>query len=262
MSCSQCSQRGKVLKPLLILLLFCGPKHGALGQGTVAFANTLKTFVSTNATGVGGTSGPTSSAVGAFEYGLFVAPSTETGATLTGVLSGSWVFTGVYATNVALVSGGRFNGGAMVPVATWQTDETKSFVIVGWSTGLGTTWSSVAARMAGSAFVGSVWSGPELPSGQFFGLSNVGQGRPGGGWPPLPPLLLFAADPNSRGTPITEGFELYATASLVSSVPEPSSLALILVGFATFSGVGKRRSIRPQCSKASRRLIGAEKTPK
>src|SRR6266852_2124436 len=105
----------KRLKRLLFSLCFLLAAHTAFTQGTVNFINTISTFIHTNGIAVGGTNGNTSPAPNGFVYALFTAPF---GTTNTDLTSGQWTFTGPYATNTFVSSGGRLNGGAGLTTLT------------------------------------------------------------------------------------------------------------------------------------------------
>lgn len=83
------------------------------------------------------------------------------------------------------------------------------FEIVGWSSSLGTTWSSIQSQLNNN------WS-----AGGFFGTSTVGQAT--SGVPPLgTPASLFGT-----GTGQVAPFTMYT----VTPVPEPTTLALAGLG--------------------------------
>src|SRR5437667_12577888 len=116
------------MKILLVACLssgfVCGSFLRSHGQGTVSFVNSTSTFISTNAAALGGGSGVTASAPNGFRYALFTAPLGTTNGDL---CSGTWTFTGVYATNTTLSSGGRLNGGQGIATLTgWPPGVTNS----------------------------------------------------------------------------------------------------------------------------------------
>src|SRR5438445_2301022 len=101
------------MKKLTAILCLSALATGAFAQGTITVANGSYAFANTNQTGLGGTQGHTSPALGGFYYAVFTAASTTTSvdANLQNLLSGSWTFTGFYATNAGIATGGRLNGG-------------------------------------------------------------------------------------------------------------------------------------------------------
>src|SRR5689334_22325401 len=125
-----------------------------LSQGTVFFQNPAGGFnISTNALAIGGAVGPTAATAQGFYYGLFVAPSTVStiDTSLQNLLTPTWTFTGVYATNTGLV--GRLNGGTPT-VPNWPAATFETYLIVGWSSNLGHDWSLVGNELQGATFTG------------------------------------------------------------------------------------------------------------
>jgi hypothetical protein len=213
----------------LVATVLVTPAH-VVGQGLITFINTSATLVRTNSTGLGGSAGYTSINPNGFAYGLFVAPSTVTSLSPLDLLTPTWSFTGVYATNVS--GAGRLYGGSNVPVSAWDS-VTNSFVVAGWSANVAwTDWNAVAAQLTAGSLNNDVWTGPNwVPSssGGFFGVSEVGYGfapNISGG---LPGFGLFGnGTPNALGVPISTGWDLF-----VINVPEPSSFALGVMGALT-----------------------------
>src|SRR5207245_8678066 len=100
------------MKRLTPLLFVVGFALEAFSQGTINFQNGPTLLISTNSTALeGGTHGPTSPALGGFYYAVFTAASTVSSIdpSLQALLTGAWTFDGLYATNSAQPSGGRFN---------------------------------------------------------------------------------------------------------------------------------------------------------
>ena len=89
-------------------------------QGTVNFVNTSTTLVRTNALFYGGPAGNISSNLGGYVFALLTAPSTVTSLSPSAqeLLTSTWTFTGLYATNTAATAGGRLSGGS--PATTQQ----------------------------------------------------------------------------------------------------------------------------------------------
>jgi hypothetical protein len=170
----------------------------SLAQGTVSFFNTATTLVSAGAVGH---SGVISGSPGSYYFGLLTAPPGTTD-------PGQFTFAAAYATNTG--SPGRLAGG--VPMVTgWLTDQTKSFLVAGWSASLGHDWNQE-------------WMSGTFGAMGFFGLSSIGIGSAGGDEPPpAPPLPLFGPAFTSV---INAGWNL-------DPVPEPSTVALVTLGAAT-----------------------------
>lgn len=209
------------MKKLLTILAIASAATFAYAQGTVILQNGNAAYlVSTNAAAIGGTIGPTAKTALGFDYAVLTAayggpaPSTSP-------LDGAWtgaILTGVnFGVTAGGISGQGGNPGA--PAAGWgaptggnYTDGTERyFMIVGWSSNLGTTWATVSANLA------SGWA--TLPAGNaFFGTSVIGFGYSGGGPLSLPASSLYGVNGSMPGA-LTSGFQLMA-------VPEPTTMAL------------------------------------
>jgi len=226
------------MKKLAVTLCLSALAVGAFAQGTINFLNGTTTLTRTNGTGIGLTAGNTSPGAG-YYYAVFTASSSITSVTAQDLLSSSWTWTGIYGTNTAATTGGRFSGGGNVATATgWQPGQTNSYCVVGWSADLGASWSSIAAQLQGSTFTGGAYRGNNWSkTGGFFGLSSVGFGASGGGPSGLPAFSLFGSTPTGQGTPISSGFDLFAT-----QVPEPSTLALAGLGAAAIVIFRRRKA--------------------
>jgi hypothetical protein len=193
-----------------------------IGQGTVNFANSPNALIYTNLISWGGTRGPTAPNLGEFMYGLFTASSTVTtiDANLQNLLTSTWTFTGVYATNTTISTGGRLSGGLNVTTITgWPAGVTNSFGILGWSTNLGTNWAQIEPQLFG-LFNGV---GPNITQFGWLGFSAIGFGMAGD---PGLGFSLFGAVPNAQGTPLSTGFDLYPI------IPEPCVLSLLALAVA------------------------------
>src|SRR5258708_5725084 len=93
-----------VMRRFVIGVVLAATAPPAFGQGQVDFFNTSTTLVRTNSIGLGGGAGITSASPNGFAYGLFIAPSTVTSLSPLDLLTATWTFTGVYASNTI---GGR-----------------------------------------------------------------------------------------------------------------------------------------------------------
>jgi hypothetical protein len=218
------------MKRLATTLCLAAMAATAFAQGTINVGNTALTLVSTNATAAGGTSGTCVNVLGSWVYGVFTAPSTVTtiSPSLQELLTSTWTFTGVYATNSAISTGGRLNGGLNVATtAGWTAGVTNSFLILGWSANMGTTWAQVMSVMAGAQYSSGGWSGGQLAAGDWLGSSLVSFGAAGGGASGLPAFTLISTAGNTlQGNPLSTGFTLYTV------VPEPGTIALAGLGAA------------------------------
>jgi hypothetical protein len=216
------------MKQIFLLLGASGLVAQIYGQGLVTFANTGTTLVYTNSASFGGTRGLTAPLPGSFIFALFTAPSTVTTVTAQDLLSRTWTFTGLYATNTA--QAGRFKGGAGLAIG-WPPGLTNSFAVLGWSTSAGVAWAQISAELNGAQFAFGSWYGGAVVGGAFYGLSAVSSGAAGGTDPAtgqlLQPFPLFGALPNSQGFPLTTGFDLYGV------MPEPSLPSFLILGWLT-----------------------------
>jgi len=225
------------MKKIAVTLCLTAIASAAFAQGTVNFANTSGTTFRTNAIATGGTSGNTAAAAGGFIYEVLTAPSSVTtvDASLQGLLSAPWSDTGLKGTNSLLATGGRASGpsGSGGIVQNWAGGAGQSFIVVGWSSNLGSTWAAVSAELAGAqlqAAGGSfMWTGGNFTpfvGNAFLGASTIqaaNSGAPDG----TGAFTLFGASGGAQGTPITTPTSLF-----VVNVPEPTSMALAGLGLA------------------------------
>lgn len=211
------------MKKIALMLALSGMVATAFGQGTVNFVNgSGSQNVSTNTqlyingapTGLGATGLATGSAGSHFGYWYALLAQSYSGSgptvatTIQNLLTTGWTYTGALGTNA--LGAGRIAGGATTittagmpgPVGT-----PNQFIVVGWSSSLGTDWATVSAELS---------SGNWNPLGGVFGISTVGTGLQAAS----PPEAIF----NNAGT-ITTGFTLFAV-----PVPEPTTMALAGLG--------------------------------
>ena len=222
----------------------------AFTQGTINFQNIPTALISTNAVAIGGTLGNTapSSSGSLYYYALFTANSSVTTIdySLQGLLTTTWTFTGLYATNTAGTGGGLFSGGSDVATLQgWPAGVTNSFIVIGWSANLGHDWSTVAVELKGAERSAGQWV---FATGaqdiyEFLGNSFIGQGAAGGGTSGNPAFSLWSGLPNSPGDPLTRGFTL--DIDIYNYVgPEPSTFALAVLGGSTLLILRRRRNWR------------------
>jgi hypothetical protein len=223
------------MKTLAVASALIAATTCAMSQGTVLVNNSSTTLVRTN----GGIPfvGDTSPAPNGFYYELLTAPSSVTTvSSFQALLSAPWSDTGISATNTA--SAGRLRAGSSSIASFWPEGQMESFVLVGWSSDWGSTWSALAAKLSGSdlTFSGGAWTtGSGGPFGSWLGISSVGFGEAGG--ESLPAFSVFGSNPTSQGTPIA-GFDLYPI------TPEPGSANLAALGLILAGSNWLRRSRR------------------
>jgi hypothetical protein len=204
----------------------------ALAQGYINILNTPPTFFHTNTVAFGGSSGNMAGASrGFFYFEVLTAPSTVTSvdASLRGLLSGTWSDTGVSGTNTALA--GRVLGEGPTSANNWAVGVQQSFIVVGWSANLGSTWAQV--RDEALPFVtlqganGSYyWHAEDILYSGFLGATTVGSAIAGQDTNSAARLFgnPVISDPQVP-IPILTTTELYSV-----SVPEPGTLALASLG--------------------------------
>src|SRR5437016_2154352 len=113
------------MKRVLATLCGCLLATGSFAQGTIDVSNGSYAFARTNATVLGGGVGNTAPVLGSFYYAVFTASSTITSVdpNLQDLLGPNWTFTGIYATNSAVATGGRLLNGAGTGAAGIQTSQ-------------------------------------------------------------------------------------------------------------------------------------------
>ena len=235
---------------LTTILALCGLAPCLFSQGTISIVNGSYSLARTNASGIGGTVGYTSTTLGGFYYGVFSASSmiTSVDPSLQDLLSTKWTFTGVYATNTFGIAG-RFTGGVNVTTLHgWEPGVTNSYLLVGWSSSIaGRDWNAVSGQLAGASLQNGVWKGPNwrvASDGGFIGVTEIGFGEAGGWFQgnPLPPLALFGTTETPQGIPIGSPFDMFVVGADPGAVPEPSAYALL--SLATTALVIRRRRNR------------------
>src|SRR5690349_7810269 len=194
------------MKTIAAILLSGCVSASSLAQGFVIFANSPSTLVSATQGHIpyDWSVTPVTGPAGSWYFGLLTSPSGTTG---------TFTFTGLYATNVVNATGGRFRGGT-VQVPNWAAGTLMYYEVASWEASLGTVFNPAWLSI--------------YPAG-LFGVSVVGSGVAGGGPQNIPPLPLFG------GTGIIQGWAMAA-------IPEPGSFTLVGIGV-TVLGLCKVRKL-------------------
>ena len=226
------------MKKLAVTLSLLAVAAGAFAQGSVTVANTTTTLFRTNAVGTpsqGGTAGSALSATGpGYFYEVLTAPSTVTtvDSSLQALLSAPWSDTGLHPVNTGLA--GRMSS-ASTTVNGWLAGVAQSYIIVGWSGNLGSTWAEVSSKLVGSSLQGGVWTGgglqaaaAGLTNNAFLGATAIGWRQAGGvttaGTIPTP--VIFGTVDDAQGTTLKTSTDLF----VVQAIPGPTTMALAGLG--------------------------------
>jgi len=210
----------------------------AFAQGTVNWATPFSSITAqTNSTtyspllgggsATGGAVGLTGGAITTgltYDYELLYTTFSGTQATISTLSSLlAWNDTGLGATNGTVA--GRLTpvGANTQAVVPWSGSTTDSIVLVGWSSDLGATWSSVSNILAAAAAGNNAPLQAQL-AGQlgFLGVSTTGYTSTGSG---NPGANVFGAA-TAQGLPISS----LLTPLYLVPVPEPTTLALAGLG--------------------------------
>ena len=220
-------------KTILTLAIAAVASASALAQGTIAVYSTSGTFSTyTNSatynSSLNGVDNTTQSKAGttanSYYYALLFQTYTGTLNTIDPT-SGAWNFGG-YATNYLVAGGIRGAGaGSGAPVTGWTAPTGAAYssaaenyyLLVGWSSNLGSTWSSVESQLASGT-----WSAQGL-----FGTSALGYSYAGAGPSSLPAVNIFGVSGGAPGG-LANGITLYVTPT-----PEPGTMALAALGGAS-----------------------------
>jgi hypothetical protein len=135
-----------------------------------------------------------------------------------GLFNGTWLDTGLGATNSQ--TAGRLapvnpNSAAVVP---WANGITNNIMLVGWSAALGTSWPSVSNLLANWNTFGS----GSVFEPSYFGVSTTGYLNPGNG---NPGVQVFGTSATTSGLPINSP-DMQLFTMPITITPEPSTIAL------------------------------------
>jgi hypothetical protein len=217
------------MKKIITTLALASIATGVFAQGQVSWANltgglTTNSVTSQWATGFASTSGASGSGklalTGTYYFTLLY--DTATTPANNNPMAAGWTQVtvgGVAAIGTnALAAGdmeGPKGGGTMLP-DNWAAGTAGSFIIVGWSANLGSTWSTVSGELAAS------WSniaGYSASQNYWFGVTAMGTATPSS--LPSGPTQLWPIVGNT--------FAL----NEVGPVPEPATMALAALGGAS-----------------------------
>jgi PEP-CTERM motif len=208
-------------KNLILFIIIMASALGVKAQGTVVF-NASNLHISTNTATGGAATGLTGTTAGSYYYALFYSTTATTVLGTTSAqmpdASGSMVLIlndsnwtlALYGTNS--LTAGRMalattvNGDGSVTVPGVSAGTSASFVVLGWSSNLGTSLSTLAAGLQSS--YGWIGESAVLTPGPLGQIGST----------PAPSLF-----------PSGSGFILG-----LNFIPEPSTLALGAAGFAGF----------------------------
>lgn len=179
------------MKKTIILLALALLPAVVFAQGTVQFANISTAQMTTNGTSIGQGTGVTTGTA-TYRVGLYVAPQGT-------VNPAAFTLVGLATNGTVPVSNGRFNGGNPFVIAG-NNGVTVAFQIRAWQLSAGNTYEEATALNV------------------YRGVSGIGEVTPATGTQTTP--ALFGAGAGQ----LSSGFVL------VPNIPEPSSIALGLLG--------------------------------
>lgn len=228
-------------------------------QGTISLQEAQAGTVITNGTAIGGGTG---NAASGYDYEILDMTSASwaglSGNQQTGADSllanpsdvSLWTDSGVSGAAASLTKGGivGLGTGAGTSAANWAAPTSSNtpggdptayytaagydyYVVVGWSTSLGTTWSAVSSALA------SATSG-------YFGMSSVFYNYGGGSGLSAPNVFSPAATTQlpGSGTGTTGQVNPEITLMAITVVPEPTTLALAGLGGISMLFLRRRKS--------------------
>jgi hypothetical protein len=230
-------------KTILTSLAFVVGISLGYSQGTITIANTVSTYlISTNGASQGLGTGPAGTGANSYYYTVLTSTTAYPAGTVPGDSnaqlgnSADWQYTGVLAPNSGLTKGGVSNPGTTTTITgTWGAPSTSAYnsgtaeyyVIVGWSSSEGTSWSTVASELANNTLV----------SGGWFGVSPVAYDYSGGGpqGDTVVNVLNAPGETGLAGAGLSAGFDLYP-------VPEPTTIALGVLGAASLLALRRKKA--------------------
>jgi len=199
------------MKKIFSLFAVLGVVTVGYSQGTVSTTTASATYsISTNSTSIGGTLGKTYGTTvdtggQSYDYVLLYSASAEP-AVAAGSSAGIVSDWSIGPTEINGGGPGTITGNGSATMGAAAT--TYYIELVGWSTGLGTTFQSIESELE---------SDSTSIAGQFLGFSSIGQVTTATS--PAPGTTIFAP------TGIPSGFDLNPVPT-----PEPTTLALSALG--------------------------------
>jgi hypothetical protein len=215
------------MKKLITTLALASLATGVFAQGQIYFYN-LGGGVTTNAvtsqfasgyTATPGGSGKIASTANGYYFTLLY--DTAAVPANNNPLTAGWSQVTVGGTPVIGTNYNGIAGDMQGPKGTttmlpdnWAAGQSGSFIIVGWSASLGTTWSQVSGELAANwASVTGAYN--------WFGVSSIGTGTPTAS--PAAPYNTFGGTGAPTALVLNE----------VGTVPEPATMALAALGGAS-----------------------------
>jgi len=207
------------MKKILAIVALASVAVTGMSQGLVTI-NQTSFNIQTNS----GTIGTISGVANSFYFALLTIAD-PSGSTTTPVISSkssltsSWIDTGVTGTNGTGFTAGKLIAIGGIPGASATGVQgggaTNFFVVVGWSSTLGSTWSAVASQISNNSY---------LNNSACFGYTQVGYGV---GSDLAPGFAVFGTNPGQ--IPTTAG-SFVLTPINPTPVPEPGTLVLAGLG--------------------------------
>ena len=203
------------MKKILLILALAALPSALFAQGYVAFANTSTTHIRTNTTSLPGGAVGSMDGAGQWRIALYIAPSGETlESAFTLAVADIGNAPSTTTNTFGALGRGRFNGGN--PFAIDGNGGTAiAFQVRAWSASFATYELAKEAWDLGTP-------------GVLVGRSTIGSVTPGIGGSPTP--SLFGVGAGQIG-----GFDM------VPGVPEPSSIALGLLGLGAIALFRRRK---------------------
>ena len=205
------------MKKIVITMALTALVGTSYGQGFVTVAGTMQS--STNNTSItsawtGGTlagGGALGNVASGQSYRMALLSSTAGSPVLNlygdATLGTDWLYTGLLGANNTFAGRMTIGSGLATAAGTGTIGVSQNWLLVAWSTSLGTTWAGVASQLAAGDFNNVAG---------FIGWSAVGVGAASAAAPAPALSVQFTS-----GSIIPAGFSLLAT-----PVPEPSTMAL------------------------------------